>query len=241
VTQYSIGLDYWNSERPITRVEVSLGRKALKDFGVDSVSDLFKRERTIVDTVTQDWFRLLAKPKVVGMGKRAKIHPLWERVRELFFRYFTGDEIKELTHRQFNSLSCPPTSLWPQVVGCLAKAYVLQHGKPSSLDDVITYIESFCSVTKDKLFQRAVQIADELTISIGIPIGNGVGFSKTWQAETSSMSDLTSSEVVTGTVGHEKSSGVSGSTNKATVPRSRYAVPEPAYDEKGKYPEADDW
>ena len=253
-------LGWWNSKCPITRVELRLGRAALKEFGVDSVEDLLKRERAIVDTVTLDRFRLLEQPKVAGMGKKARIHPLWERVRGLFFRYFTGDEISELTPRQSDFLSCDPTPLLQQIVGCLAKAYVLQYGKPISPTDVITYVRSLGEVEKDKLFRRAVQIADDLIISTGIPFGSGVGFSEIWQQKACDTPGSATGEATTsgqtgasnvkapagGTASPSKpdqgDSGIaSGSTIKATIPKRGYAAPEPAYDEKGKYPEADDF
>jgi len=37
-----VGEEWYNSDRPITRVEIRLGRDALKALGVDSVSDLQK-------------------------------------------------------------------------------------------------------------------------------------------------------------------------------------------------------
>jgi hypothetical protein len=54
-----IGEEWINSGRPITRVEIRLGREALKCLGVNTVSDLKGRERGIVDLLTRDWFRIL--------------------------------------------------------------------------------------------------------------------------------------------------------------------------------------
>lgn len=74
--EHCIGQVWWNSERPITRVEVHFGRTTLKRFGVDSIRDLLRSERTIIDVATTIWFRILTEPQVRGKGMNAKIHPL---------------------------------------------------------------------------------------------------------------------------------------------------------------------
>ena len=58
---HSIGQDWWSSAKPITRVEVRIGRTALKEYGIDSVADLLKRERAIIDYITRYNFWLLER------------------------------------------------------------------------------------------------------------------------------------------------------------------------------------
>ena len=81
----NIGEEWWNSNRPITRIEFRLSRSALKALGVDSLEDFRRREHAIVEYLTHHWFRLLEKEKVRGTENEAAVHPLWERVRSLFF------------------------------------------------------------------------------------------------------------------------------------------------------------
>jgi len=172
VISHSIGLDWWNSDRPITRVELRLARAALRNFGIDSVDDLLKRERAIIDWVTHDWFRLLKRPKVKGMGKRAKIHPLWERVRALFYQYFPGDAIRDLTRRSPNPILLDSTPLLQQAAGCLAKAICLDEGQPESPEKVHAYISAFGATYKDQIFCKAKQIAAEQSATMGITLNN---------------------------------------------------------------------
>jgi len=61
-----VGDEWFNSSRPITRIEFRLGREALKSLGVNTVDDLRQRERGIVDLLTSDWIRILKEPKVRG-------------------------------------------------------------------------------------------------------------------------------------------------------------------------------
>ena len=53
-----VGDDWYNSGRPITRVEIRLGRDALKSLSMNSVSDLQKSERAVIDLLTTEWLRI---------------------------------------------------------------------------------------------------------------------------------------------------------------------------------------
>jgi hypothetical protein len=169
--EHCIGGEWWASNRPITRVEVRLGRSALKGFKVNSVEDMLKSERGIIDLITQDWFRLLEKPKKQGMGKRAKMHPRWERVRALFFEHFTGSENRDIEYRKPTPMLCDPTSLVQQGVGCLAKAIAYERGKQASSTDVVKYFEDLARTTKDTVFRKANQCIEALEIIKGVSLG----------------------------------------------------------------------
>jgi len=121
-----VGDEWYNSNRPITRVEIRLGRDCLKCLGVSSVSDLQKRERGIIELLTTEWLRILGKPKVRGHENTAAIHPIWKRVRNLFFAYFTGNEV-EVEYKKHESLVCDPEALEKQALGCLSKALATRH------------------------------------------------------------------------------------------------------------------
>jgi hypothetical protein len=126
-----VGDEWYNSGRPVTRIEIRLGRDALKALDVDSVSDLQKSERAIVDLLTTEWLRILESPKVRGHENSAAIHPIWERVRNLFFQYFTGSEVDVHWNRK-ESVVCDPVALELQALGCLSKALAYSFGEQES-------------------------------------------------------------------------------------------------------------
>jgi hypothetical protein len=134
-----IGVDWINSNKPITRVEFRVGRTALRRFGVNTMSDLFEREQGIVNILTHDWFRFLREPKVRGTENKAEVHPVWERVRSLFFRYFSGSEVKDVKW-ETPSVVCDSAALIKQGMGCLMSAVAKQFGEQEhayQIEDVI--------------------------------------------------------------------------------------------------------
>jgi hypothetical protein len=143
----------------------------LKGLKVNSVEDMLKSERGIIDLITQDWFRLLEKPKKQGMGKRAKMHPLWERVRALFFEHFTGSENRDVEYRKPTPMLCDSTPLVQQAFGCLAKAYAYECGKQESSAAVVKYVDGLVRTTKDMVFRKANQCVEALEIIKGVSLG----------------------------------------------------------------------
>jgi len=65
-----IGDEWINSDRPITRVEIRLGRKALKSLGVNTFADMKEREHAIVNLITHDQWYL---HKFSGVGENGCI------------------------------------------------------------------------------------------------------------------------------------------------------------------------
>ena len=112
--QCCVGDEWFNSGRPITRVEVRLGRVALKCLGVNTITDLKEREHAMLDLITKDWFRILKDPKVRGHETSAAIHPVWERVRILFGSYFSGASVEDVKWEKDQSVSCDPVALEKQ-------------------------------------------------------------------------------------------------------------------------------
>ena len=117
--RHCIGDEWFNSNRPITRVEFRIGRSALKCFKINSMDDLLKRERGLIDILTHDWFRLLEKPRIRGKENKMALHPLWERVRALFFEHFTGSEIRDVEYRKNTLLACELVDMLKQAEGCI--------------------------------------------------------------------------------------------------------------------------
>ena len=132
----NIGEEWWNSDRPITRIEFRLSRDALRALGVDSLEDFRRRERAIVEYLTHDWFRLLKKKKVRGTENDAAVHPLWERVRSLFFQYFSCDEVPEVKWEKPTRISIDSEALNKQGMGCLLGAVASIYGAQQSVSDL---------------------------------------------------------------------------------------------------------
>ena len=171
--EHTIGLDWWLSNHPITRVEFRLGRTALKNLGVNSVEDLIKRERGIFDLITRDWFRLLKGEKIRGKENRQEMHPIWEHVRSLGFEHFTGNEIPDVEYRRSASVSCDPVALEKQAAGCLAKAFSYRHGKPAFSAQVIDYVKSFAGKERKSMYEKAKEDSVNHYNRTGVLLGIG--------------------------------------------------------------------
>jgi len=172
-----VGDEWYNSGRPITRIEIRLGRDALKCLGIDSVSDLQKRERGIIDLLTSEWLRILASPKVRGHENTAAIHPVWERVRNLFFEYFTGSEVDVLWKKR-ESVSCDPDALEKQALGCISKALAFRHGEQEDPENAVElgsgWMESVGTDLFDKLNLCALQTFCKTGIRCGLSSGSSL-------------------------------------------------------------------
>jgi len=169
--EHCIGAEWWNSNRPITRVEFRVGREALKCFRVNSVEDLLKRERGLINILTKDWFRLLNGAKIRGKENKMQMLPLWERVRSLFFEHFTGDEIRDVEYRKREPVSCDPVALEQQAEGCVASAFTFRYGEPASFADVDEHIYRWVTAARYAIYQKMKQHAERMKITKGITLG----------------------------------------------------------------------
>jgi hypothetical protein len=165
-----IGEEWRNSNESITRIEFRCGRKALKAFGVRSVSDLLRREKAVINKLTHDWFRILAKPKVRGTENKAEVHPLWERIRSLFFRYFPGDEVKEEDLKPLEPVAVDSKKLLSQAFGCLNKAVALKYGRQADVEQIEAIICSLFSRVAEKSKDKINAIVSRIETLSGIPI-----------------------------------------------------------------------
>jgi hypothetical protein len=168
-----VGVDWWNSDTPITRIEVRLGREALKSLGVDTVSDLQERERAIIDLVSNRWFRFLSSPKIRGHENSALIHPVWERVRELFFRNFSGAEL-EVEWSRNQSITCDPEALEKQALGCLSKALSYRHGKQDDLLSVKNLGFQWIGSVGHHLYEKVNKFSEYVLLTSGVELGSRV-------------------------------------------------------------------
>ena len=174
-----VGDEWYHSTRPITRVEIRLGRDALKSLGVSSVADFRGRERGIIELLTTEWLRILKEPKVRGHENTAAIHPVWERVRNLFFAYFTGNEL-DVKWQKPESISCDPVALEKQALGCLSKALAVRHGEQSdSISSTFlanVWIDSVGGELHSKLNTCAVLSRHKTGVEFGVSSGLSAGY-----------------------------------------------------------------
>ena len=166
-----VGDEWINSGRPITRVEVRLGREALKCLGVNTVADLKEREHAIVDLLTRDWFRILEKPKVRGHENTAAIHPIWERVRALFGSYFTGASVVDVQWEKDQSVSCDAVALEKQALGCISKALAVRFGEQSSRRGSVELANGWVDRIQNELHEKLNCFAEHFRIKTGIELG----------------------------------------------------------------------
>ena len=129
-----IGDEWFNSSRPVTRVEISIGRDALKGWGINSLAEFRARERDIVDLLTFNWFRILAKPKVRGHENTADLHPYWKTVRAEFLRCF--DCSTAPLERVKKNVSVDMKRLRQQIAGCVLKVIAYKYGKVKTLSEL---------------------------------------------------------------------------------------------------------
>jgi len=60
--------------------------------------------------------------------------------------------------------------LSPQIVGCIARDIVCQYGQIKSSADVVEHVRAFGEAHQERIFHRASQLADELSIIHGVPL-----------------------------------------------------------------------
>jgi hypothetical protein len=168
---YCVGNEWYNSNRPITRIELRLGRIALSKLGVDSVRDLLEREKAIANLITYDWFRLLEKPKVRGCENEAKLHPLWIDVRQLFFKFFSNNTVSDVEWKKPDPLVCNPEALVKQATGCLSKAVASRFGAQKTKQQVIAHVSTLIEPLAEKMVKNVNEIVIQTKVLKGIDLG----------------------------------------------------------------------
>jgi hypothetical protein len=147
----------------ITRVEFRLRRDALRQLGINTIDDLYRKETALVEWLTSHWFRILEKPKIRGHENTATIHPLWGEVQGLFKHYFPGSgETREpVAWTRIDSVKCEPEALEKQAAGCLASAMALRYGGQTNLVNFRTKlhqeVDKYSLRIYDRINERAVE------------------------------------------------------------------------------------
>ncbi|NLE58807.1 MAG: hypothetical protein GX616_10625, partial [Planctomycetes bacterium] len=76
----------WGGTMPqqAVRVEFRVGRAKLREFGIDTPEDFYRKRRALIDYLCRDWFRFTVGPVDRLNTTRAVTLPLWEQVHEAF-------------------------------------------------------------------------------------------------------------------------------------------------------------
>jgi hypothetical protein len=139
--KFCVGQDFFDSCKELMRVEFSLCRDVLKDFGIHSVENLLECENSLVRYLCEKWFRVLSLPKDNnGHTSHQVFADWWFIVRDEFLKWFPGveghgaTELVRLSSRQIDSLCCSPDHLDKQAIGCLATSFTMRFGVRASSD-----------------------------------------------------------------------------------------------------------
>ena len=100
-----------------------------------------------------------------------KMHPLWERVRALFFEHFTGSEIRDVEYRKPTPVACDPVALEKQAIGCLKKASGIRLGMKTSEADGIEHWAHWGKSMGMTIYRGGFEHAKNMGIMKGISYG----------------------------------------------------------------------
>ena len=180
-----MGDDWVNSDRSVTRVEISINRDGLRAMGINTVDDLFGNEWAVINLITHNWFRITAEPKKEGNEWKQKIHPLWDKIRSLFRRSFSdGDESDSAEWNKPKSVACDPVALEKQALGCLSKALALRHGEQYEKKASAYLANQWVASVDNDLHHKLNLTVLRVQVKTGIPLGKRkliedyVGFQK---------------------------------------------------------------
>ncbi len=142
----------------LTRVEFRVKGPMLKSLGIVTMEDLLQRENSLVDYLSNDWFRILEVENTKdGNTHRKDMHPLWLEVRELLFRYFPGptEDARPVRKGRLKTLSCKAESLVKQTVGCLASIIPLTKGTIKTEAELFSYLFGTLKEYASDIIERA--------------------------------------------------------------------------------------
>jgi len=124
----------WGGLPPaVTRVEFQSRGEHLRLNGIRCVADFVHRLPEWADWLTSKWCRLVTSVDRQNRNHgRARLHPLWRRVRRAMFGYLGESEGIKLVRPEHRGQGF----LLRQAVGCLASRFAVQGRAVFSLDDL---------------------------------------------------------------------------------------------------------
>jgi hypothetical protein len=138
----------------LTRIEFQIKRDALNLYKINTIDDLRNFELSLIEWLTNDWFRLLDSPKKTGHMHEQAMHPIWVEVRDEFRKYFPGgDNNRIITRGDKTGINCTSDDLLAQAIGCLATV-ASNAGIELQKDSVLDYVCDRISEHADELFLK---------------------------------------------------------------------------------------
>jgi hypothetical protein len=177
----------------LTRVEFRLRRDSLKAMNLNTIEDLRNRELDLVAFLTEDWFRILVKPKIRGHENTQEVHPLWKKVQELFRHYFPQNdgERQKLHYIKNNEIRCTGESLLKQSDGCTASAMAMNLGSNFTDEEGEAFLWECLEKSKQAIFENARERAQKMEVTLDVK------FIKYRHRQTSGLNKISSSYSVT--------------------------------------------
>ncbi|NCC94381.1 MAG: hypothetical protein EOM10_14035 [Opitutae bacterium] len=133
----------WNGEMPAqaVRVEFRLGRAKLREFGIDTPEDFYRKRRTLVDYLCRDGFRFTTGPVDRLNTSRAATLPLWMEVHAAFAAWAgqpNGEVLEPLPHGPVD------------VTGLLRSGYGLLRAIGRAQDRQAVGFEDYCAWVEEE-------------------------------------------------------------------------------------------
>ena len=131
----------WNGMIPdqAARVEFELRREALKERGIDSVDDYFKKRADLVNYLVREWFRFTTESvdRENKNQSRAEVLPLWKDVQTAFESWAgspAGCSLEPL-----NLEAVDVTQLFKQALGVIKAAAKYQGKNNLNSEELLSY------------------------------------------------------------------------------------------------------
>jgi hypothetical protein len=172
------GVDIFDGDRSITRIEFRLWRDVLREIGINTVSDLYLRENDLVKWLTHEWFRILSVPKVRGHENTATVHSVWQSVIDSFDFWFgnvkrqnVNIESRPIEFNRDNRISCNPELLEKQGFGCLSKALAYRYGIQSNVKELQLILTSYLQERTNLMYCKVNDKSKRIEIMKGVILG----------------------------------------------------------------------
>lgn len=139
-----------------SRVEFQLRRKALKEFGIETIADWIEKRAGVLDYLTGQWFRLTEGKVDRENSQRCGPSSLWQRVSEGFSSW-AGQAFPPATRERLKRKLLDVGAYVRQGVGCLTAAAAMRGRSIVTFGDVMRYAEEVLGVFEGEIGKGVVE------------------------------------------------------------------------------------
>lgn len=139
-----------------SRVEFQLRRKALKEFGVETVADWIQKRAGILDYLTGQWFRLTEGQVDRENSQRCGPSSLWQRVSEGFASW-AGLAVVPAVRERLKRKLLDVGGLYRQSVGCLTTAAAMRGRSLVTFGDVVRFFDDLAGLFEEEIAKGVVE------------------------------------------------------------------------------------